>query len=1797
MESAPEVFDGLQDAHVRYLEATYHLSHEGLVDERRQLLRAQGTLFAEPWLEAQPKYQAGQEFANLNLDVPGLVDTLEAMAAANLGVYNPPYKHQGDALETFVSHRKDLVVSTGTGSGKTEIFLYSILAHILEEAARGKTNSMRGCRAIVLYPMNALVSDQLSRLRQFYGADVSKGLIREKLGRMMQFAQYTSRTPYHGLYDPDKNNKRVSHIINKLRSLRDADDPSVFRQLLERGRVPAKDLDAFRSQTRWRRFRTAPDDAELFTRQEILSPQTPDPSRPEDYNPHGGTPDLLVTNYSMLEYTLLRPIEQSLWDDTRRWLEADAENQLLIVLDEAHMYRGAQGTEISLLLARFARNLGIPRERIRYILTSASIGQSGADEEAKQFGANLTNGRPESMAVVRGTLQAAEAGAVADDDTTKRFAALAQQNHPDLAGISEALGMDPTSSADDVAAVLRAKDWFRAFEHSISGAPVPRSDVAHQTFGTKPDSLTALDGLLRSLATLAGAASPLIAVRLHLLARGLPSIHGCTNPNCTGKRTGTDAPLGKFFDEPRSHCDDCGSRVFELWSHRDCGAAYLRAFTVKDEYDQGTRFLWSSETQISASDEAPVELEPVVLLVEEPEEFGDDILPDARYLGCETGRLAWNQSDLQGEACIRVWVPFRPNDGGYVRCLACQHSAAPMGTRSGKDKPFGTIQDLQTKGEQPFANLVRTLFETQSTTYSDDPETLEQFPNLGRKVLCFSDSRLKAARLARDLQQAIEQDAFREIFTLAIAEANHALGDEANFRSYLIYLLGVLHEHRIVLLDGKGRVELQEALSTLAKDLESSSLEDLARFDADVFTIPDRVLTMVLRSLQSRHFSLQATMVGMPKIREDVLNQVHNRLADSKNEVSKEALHDILLDLVLRMMEAAAIDQSIPVAARRDVVQGWYSRDPDDFGLEMNRLFPKKIQQGQQPALSSQFWSALLEAIRRGRLVQVSGNQRYFLNPDALWIEITEEDQAWMMCRRCRRPAPTGLGENCPWYQCRGPLVGVATSYGPLAARKNLFRRPALEVAARRSRPYTFRAEEHTAQLNAYQTDDLQGRAERYELWFQDILVPSVQDPDPRPIDVLSCTTTMEVGIDIGSLTGVALRTVPPRPDNYQQRAGRAGRRGTALSTILTYADLSPYEQFVFRTPSAMMKPEPIAPVIHTENTSIIERHVFATLIQAFFFERSPIGQSWRDSLPEDAQLFTSLGTARAFFERPTGHPYGYSAFVNWVESVIDGSLPLADDISAILPRGVSGGALADGPKFIRDCAAALLERLSALAKMANFPPTDDESQDEDFLVFMMRANLRPTFGFPLDSCSFLVKGKLSDKDSNALKTQYEPQQDLQVALSEYAPGKETVIDKETFVSYGLAFPFSATPETPARDIEWDQPTYVAQCAQCDSVAGIGMQAPYSGLCEACGAPEVRSYVWVRPSAFSPAVHVRGFIARGPSRGDDAVAAIGAKLPTPDLQDLHQDHDPIDISSVASIITHTNQRLVVSNLGPEDYGYSICKDCGAIGVDGSAEHDRPFPVESWYPKPFAGWRCGNHDVQTTVALAHEFRTDIALFRIEAGSGFDYSPREPWFRSAAISLAEAMGLAATQVLKLERGELKAGWRPLRRDLASGTSRNIDIFLYDGTPGGAGFVRKAVEARGHVFARARDILTNCTCELACNKCILTYDNKYRHNSLDRHLALQLLNYAETGNLPAYSMDNQVSLVEGLNKLVGYRSPGSRIEVDGDVLKISGEEFDFEFRVRPVLVAENSSVEEITDFQLRNEPLELVEDFVGD
>ncbi len=1747
MISLNQTAKDLAEQHMKFIEATFHLHHPRLIRERKSLMES-GTVASEPWIEVTPAYVTGKHFKDLGLPKP-VADILQSLNRAKLEVYNPPYKHQADALRAFFLDGKDLIVSTGTGSGKTEIFLYSVLGSLALEAARGKSQDKRGIRAIILYPMNALVADQLARMRRLIGSEAGATELRKLFGRNVQFGMYTSRTPYHGRTDPDRNDAQVKPVIDYYCKLQ-AQNPELFKELVKKGRVPAKDLVGFRAYRKARdtQYKTQSGDVELFTRQEIYEP-----------NEFGGTPDVLITNYSMLEYMLLRPIEQVMFDTTREWLAADADSKLLIVLDEAHLYRGAQGAEVALLVLRLLQRLNVPRSRVRFILTSASF---GSDERARRIGpsfaASLTGGRHEDFEVIIGSKSVLRGGKPGSDAAAEALASVGYEiTRAKLSTLASRLKWVQLPATDDklpdyLREALQREPVFQFLHERLSDGPTKLKLLASFLFPkSPPDRAIEATGNLLYLGSQATKEDGLsfLPCRLHMFFKGLPRLFVCVNPRCNQRLVPDDSLplLGRVYAEPRLRCD-CGSRVFEFLSHRTCGAAYIRAYRNIAGRNDPQVFLWTEG-------EGLADLEEIHILMEQPRSDPDpendgrslaETTPH-RFLDIETGYIVRQPDSADPDRFVRVWVPGaeqRPSQPGaawsWSRCPACGIKEKPW---RGQTK----VMDLETKGEEPFANIVRTVFDHQPPIPSK-----AKLPNQGKKVLCFSDGRHKAATLARDLQRTVELDSFREVVVAVLSGHSQATSMEFLYPMLTVYTrlhrIGFFDDaDQFRLSDGTGysgsrshfvedQARLDELASRLHMTLDRLALDRHAATDLNAER-PRQYNSSLLRLLGHEHFSISATLVGFMAPTSEVFRTIRS----STRGTNPQLLREITLEVLRLAAAEEAFDPSVDDRVRADARRPSAWPRSGGEGLAAEEIIPQHIKDKVGTRISAQGWDQILRAFLypsgTGESLFVPlGHARYVINPKAVTL-LLALDHKWYRCRGCRQFSGWVIADVCPREHCNGRLEQIDEADAHMRARNALLRDPCKEIVAGKREPFTLRSEEHSAQLNTKDRSETFSKTERYELLFQDVLI---EEEVEQPVDVLSCTTTMEVGIDIGSLTAVALRTVPPRPENYQQRSGRAGRRSAGLSTVITYADNSPHETHYFRNPQLMIGAEASEPVVYTGNRKIAERHVNASLLERFFDPKE---------MDPDADIFRSLGNCQDFFHGDG--KFSLVSFEKWMnKEVLTKDSVVAKALGGLLPSELQQSVPEYGldwrAAFVQDTARHLVERLKAMAEETDWSTQDP---DGDLLSALLDAALLPTFSFPIDTCGFIVREIQRKGSTQLLKTSYEMTRGLKEGLSDYVPERQVVVDKKTFTSYGVYFPFPADPVDRASGEDWDALEWLNFCPVCETVVGERARSlnDEGEQCRVCHSILESRHIF-RPPAFAPEVRPAGQAIQGEGWEEERVYATPARFPIPQ-SDEEREEGPTESKTIGKSEARKlpNQRLMVVNFGrpPDNQGFYVCERCGAIGREQPLDnpHNRPYPRDFRIRRSWPN-QCSGPAANTT--FGYDFRTDLAILRVPIRRPLSFAPHEPWFRAAAKSVAEALVLGASRLLKIDSNELAGGTRILPRhpDDSADVHGYVEFFLYDTTPGGAGFSAKAYEELEEVLKTSRDVLRGCSCSSSCHSCLRTYYNRVSHKDLDRFLGLALLDYATEGRVPSVEAVKVDQLVRELTLALRLMDPGVKV-----------------------------------------------------
>ena len=1768
METIQRSIQQLHGALRDYIEATYHISAKSLIHRRRALLDTPGVIHQVPYLESTPRYTTGECFSEMTGLSPAALAAFNAVSKSQGElpklIYDPPYMHQSEAVRGSLIDRRNLVIMTGTGSGKTESFLLPILGKLAHEASEKPTAfaGQPAMRALVLYPMNALVNDQLGRLRGLFGDPRLVSLFSSWAGRPPRFGRYTSRTPYAGVRTSQKDSAKFrafeEFYIDIERAAHDpeaeghAEAHDLRQALIERGKWPAKpDLRAWLGEkgTRWKdpkteafvRGVTLPDDSELLTRHEIQS----------------APPDLLVTNYSMLEYMLMRPIERPIFDMTRLFLEENTDEDFLVVLDEAHLYRGAAGAEVSLLLRRLRDRLAVPNNRFRVICATASFNDK---HYAPEFGAQMSGLPASTFLPIVGSL-----------DLRPHDGIGSVQDAEVLAGVDlERYYESPTDSARHTAIKpivdhLQTDDDpdpQRALYHALAEFPpmgrlinmtmqqaIPIAELGQHLF---PDaSPPAADSAVNVLMALGSAArldpkTPgLLPCRVHNFFRGLPGLWACMDPECSEiNESERDGICGALFNQPRESCP-CGGRVLELYTCRNCGTAYARAYT--DDIDSPSS-LWAEPGESLRMVEGETgPLYPLDLLLETP--ASEDVAEPADY-DLETGRL--NPPRL-GTRMRRVFLrsdrltdsmdeeddggdPAPVSPGQFAPCAVCK-----------KKTRWGTsyVQDHQTKGDQPFQALVSRQLQIQPPSH---PSPTDFAPLQGRKVLTFSDSRQVAARLAPNLQMYSIRDSLRPLIAWGYQrlQAVPFLRPQLNLNDlYLAVLLAARALH--VRLRPETKVgESFEANLIVQRAFENGETDDETGLAGLCMQIrserpPEALLEQVVTTVQDRFLGFEALALASVVERDSLTSSLHDLPPIPGVAETNEAKVE-LVRAWLRCWQSYGfwLGAMPPVWGQRPRSQGISVRSRKGKFRAMQTVLAdrasRRIFDSQWlPKLLSTFTEATANGFRRLR-----GNE-LTLAFEGKWVRCPD-------CKSVHRPVSTIA--HC--LDCGSSNIGeLDPGRDPVfLARKGFYRNPVTNALTEPPNPpLALVAAEHTAQLNAPQNEDVFSKAEENELLFQDIALGE-RASSSSAVDVLSSTTTMEVGIDIGALSGVALRNMPPGRANYQQRSGRAGRRGNAVATVVAFGSADSHDEHYFVNPDGMIRGKVVDPRLTLDNPDIVRRHIRAFLLQSYHQDRIP-------GLDPDHKhdLFSVLGTVAEF--RDPSSILNHQDFSSWLVQWED---ELQSRISSWIPNEISpenrGSLLSE---FVQDCVEAIDDAIGTSSAIgpSNDPVDEPEGEyqpeegeespqqagnTDKLLDRLLYCGKLPRYAFPTDVATFHV----FDVDRSTRFRpimRFAPQQGLSVALSQYAPGKQVWIAGKCYTSNAI---YSVYPNE--RHEAWEAKRIYMECGVCGfaNTYKIGdAQRQEVRDCPACGGKQTfgPGRYWLRPPGFAHPVDTEEVTS--PDDVPETSYATRAKL----TMDTPDETDDWTVINSRLRVLPSRKHLLVSNTGPKKDGYTYCTKCGRI--EASATHSPE--LNGTHPKPYPDDEdkriCDGINPTRHLVLGTDFITDIALFSLRVQPPMSLKPGHTSTVVALRTVSEALAAAACKILELEPGELMAEFRPALTP-AGTTGLEAEVFLYDTLPGGAGFSTQLPASPLELLQAALDLLVNCEahCDASCYRCLRSFKNKLEHSLLDRHVGAQLLRYLIDGQLPEFNPDRLASSTVLLcNDLRRQSVDGTRFELD--------------------------------------------------
>lgn len=1588
-----------------------------------------------PYVEALPDFEKDKSLVELTQGQGGFLhDALADLPTATRRLH----LHQQRALEFAVRDRKSLLVATGTGSGKTETFLYPIAHALLSDPEPNKP----GVRALLIYPMNALANDQLYyRIAPLFG--------RYLKDHGITFGRYTGQVKAK-----TKRNEEESRLFNNQKLMRALGDPD---------HIPAN----------WR-----------LTREEMLN----DP------------PKVLITNYAMLEHLLLLP-------RNARLFSANALHT--VVLDEIHTYSGAQATEVAFLLRKLKTRLGLDTS-LQVFGTSASLADGpDADDKLKAFAHALFD--EEVHEVVRGkrivherlqqpienefSLSGKEwirLGKVLEEvarlhgqdrvsDTWNDYLELHELSRPEVMGAS-GLPLGPFleqrfSSNREIRRVANVLDQagvkdFRELSKRVFDSPVDLlSDV---------ERYQALSAVIRMgmLARSDEESFPLLPGRYHIAVNGIEGIAVRPDGEDEGwqdirvARHHHDRQLGYFY--PLLVCRKCGQPYME--GFEEGGRLHHRRPDMADTKAE-RRVFWLGKPTDHVDDE---------------DDEADEAAPNqyvCHWLNPLTGELA------AGEGSIALYAIQTDKDeeekAWYVRkCPACG------GRASGADAEIVTRMH---PGNEALGSVVtqRVL----EALPGGEVDHSDPRPAQGRSLLSFSDNRQDAAFFAPYFERTSADLALRSAIRQVLKEREEPL--DARQLAEQIFQQWQREGRQPILLDANGeiRTDRQDVTGLL-----------LGAIGAEFCTPAGRRNS--LESLGVAHVTYESSHLRI--LRQKVLGFWPAELP--KDESSVEALIHFLLENIRREKALAKFygvdlrdgftwgdynqhrsfdiqggDDSViykwlpPQNQKRHNRRTWYLTE--QLGLERDQAF----------AFLRQFWEALLKPPVS---LLARHNPGFALDAESMRIA-NGYTRPLYICKSCGLRQVHVLKGKCSAFHCHGEVEVIGTDERELMRQRNHYL-----ASYEEDNHVTVRAREHTASLST----DLRESIEK--------------DFSEGRINVLSCTTTMEMGVDLGDLEAVVNLNVPPGIANYQQRTGRAGRRAQAAPFCVTTARNTNYDQSVFRDFNRYLGSQPGIPFIHLDNPELFWRHQQSVLL-AHYLRQSILEQDI--NAPSLKDLFGDVfgqDELRAFTD----------ALMHWIES--DAGKEAAKEAEALrlrLPEslrhiGASGEGLTQRFLFnLREFAEVVKERCGKYTeKMIESATASDfkkaaywQRMREDymgqFLVSQLsNRGLIPTYSFPVHSLSLEVTQERQQKGHGWGGTDVALSRDASQGISEYAPGAEVVANGRIWTSRGLAhYPKAFMPE------RW----YVA-CSECFHVDIADDKDELPPACSNCGSIEARrKRMFIEPHGFVTSYAERK--GRDPSGSRRRVkAADEARLIASPRDDAFNETE-LPYLRTALLNAHEREAdalrgtMFIANRGVYSEGYFRCRLCNFAGPIKPAGTSKPAKGKKGEPSgkgmqlvhedPMTGLRCKNEQLSRLgLDFVHRFDTDVRLFRflqsLPNPKEEEVTPRR-FHERLARTISEALRLAVIDLLQLQPSEVRATYR-----LYGAIGNTLEIVLYDAVPGGAGYCARIGEA-GFSFdallRKTRERL-DCPaqCDSGCRSCLCDYGNQRYWDGFERLLALEWL-----------------------------------------------------------------------------------------
>jgi DEAD/DEAH box helicase domain-containing protein len=1830
---------------IRYIETAFHIDSPTFIKERHELLNKSLELCTEPILEFVPPYAKGKTLSDLiEQGIPGLSEAglkrFEQLATSEGGLTRREwklYKHQEEMLQQSAAG-DPCVITSGTGSGKTESFLLPILAQLCEESTRwvslrhagvpqgwdwwrsgrwsmdaGPRNARRdgrpaAIRALILYPMNALVEDQLTRLRAALDSEGARSVLSENFdSHRIYFGRMNGATPVAGHPIDENGNSNTAKRgelkakLEELCSNSDAIEAELQAQSAglagAKRRVAAGDATADRERQEFEdRLARARENRRFFPRIAYDSAEMID-----RWSMHRSPPDILITNFSMLQLLLMRHrhpshegidlADEMLLENTRAWLESDQRNVFHLVIDELHLNRGSAGAEASCIIRLLLDRLGLhpSHPQLRILASSASLPED--DPKSREFLEAFFGRRGGDFKIIAGASEWPAPKAPTTDRPEGLVDALSDlgeaiiANDQDQIGDSErrlcqvlSVSSAQTNSVksdlwDALDAAIGATHAFREAIASPKGArTITATELSAKLGFPQEENWSALRGLLSCLDfDDPGRTKPL--VRIHRFIKNLEGLWAAATPpsDADPKR-----PFGRLHSSAKStrdaangnrllqliYCETCGTPGFAGWRETldepTGGDRAIKGFRLSPHdpaFDETGKSRDNDLIEFQSMQSVAVFWPSIHAKLPQIDKWKTRKLGETRSLRdanadlievsweparltCATGVVRLGSAGL-GDGDLRglLYMPIlnrRPvtNRSMFDEMAAelpampaiCPNCAANFNRRE-RTSPFRNFRPGNEQGTTVMARAARSGLALASSK-SGGPAP---------KLVLFSDSRDQAAGLASNVELRGYEEGYRKITCELLSE--HAVAEQR--RKDLLASLRA----------AEGADQREKAMWAIRCDYpeDAHSIEGLIhgkKLSVTDATAPFLALrAFELSTLVPDHspandggplskFQVRCLQMGMCPFGTDALTKLddggihwtnllskdpswnwRHSLSDDEraarrnfNSAMSEALQKLLfsrsyfgfeqmgiarlhLSITQRMRDVAKDvqqpEESVRSAACEAVAflcenyrwrgdnEPWNPQDitpnnhdhrAGDAKRNIRKLVASLAAHWRQPtATTARHLHAIIEDLGHPDLLVDFRRLAYWpLSGD----EISDR------CTKCGR-----ITFSKPTSVCRG--CG-GTNFEPGKVAKQL--RDAHYYAPRAHGAgvqwiQRLNAEELTGQtLDPLLRQRRFRNAVRVEEKIADPSPHKVLFPELESIDLLSVTTTMEVGIDIGTLQSTLMANMPPERFNYQQRVGRAGRSGTRFSYALTYCRNNAHDAYYFTNAIDMTSQPPRPPSLPSDNEGrvwfrVLRKEVLRQAGQA-------LGWCWRKR-PDAHGEFPTVGQWKATES---------ARFHAWL-SEEQGLASVARSVGVLRPDLDQEARLERAEELRHQLCSDIADAV------AGVPDTDSLGES------LAEAGLLPLLGMPTRTRALYTHARAGREPETI-------DRDLDLAITEFAPGAKRMRDKRIHECDG----FSPGLLLQGKRLEasgeaLERPRRLVDCMECGHADALNDHTN-SEVCANCGATragrKVRVSFAVCPAAFR-------VVRDGP--------------PTARKEDRHGRF-------------HRSRRLMLASQskGSElDRANSISQLRVGSTILLNDNRGMAFSVDPPIRERIGGGDIGlsgqvrardgtNADVDVCLyAPKHTEAIQIVPLSVSPGLRLDFRGRYSTAKVAYVSATEILRRALAFELDVSVQDI-VGHDPLLVPMPGRLDRFVGaITMSDSHPNGAGYVRALHDSlwpawaealrqgRGSSGSRFLDDLVSNThsgCNRACYACLRSYDNRFKDAQLDWRLGLSLI-----------------------------------------------------------------------------------------